>query len=193
MSKSTVKPNRINVRRLDASLSTSSRSFQVSRVHSLSLSLVRIEMANLCRGERLESFSLRLVKLANEDSTRFKSSPSRVEATFDVRPFDYYIIILRRKATQLFARFRSGKGFFVIGYFRFAWRIIRRRRFEKVWRGLVIAGTGDRVPLSLNDKRLVRFSQQRLKVSPGGYIFLGAESAATALTQFNSRSMSKFG
>lgn len=87
MSKSTVKPNRINVRRLDASLSTSSRSFQVSRVHSLSLSLslVRIEMANLCRGERLESFSLRLVKLANEDSTRFKSSPSRVEATFERR------------------------------------------------------------------------------------------------------------
>lgn len=85
MSKSTVKPNRINVRRLDASLSTSSRSFQVSRVHSLSLSLVRIEMANLCRGERLESFSLRLVKLANKDSTRFKSSPSRVEATFERR------------------------------------------------------------------------------------------------------------
>lgn len=85
MSKSTVKPNRINVRRLDASLSTSSRSFQVSRVHSLSLSLVRIEMANLWRGERLESFSLRLVKLANEDSTRFKSSPSRVEATFERR------------------------------------------------------------------------------------------------------------
>lgn len=42
-------------------------------------------MANLCRGERLESFSLRLVKLANEDSTRFKSSPSRVEATFERR------------------------------------------------------------------------------------------------------------